>query len=33
MHISTLNLVYIYSELVHISTKSVAIFRDIKYKG
>jgi hypothetical protein len=33
MHISILKLVYIKSDLLHVSANYVAISRDIKYKG
>jgi hypothetical protein len=33
MHTSTLKLIYIHSGLLHVSTKHVAIFRNVKYRG
>jgi hypothetical protein len=33
MHISTLELFYMYTEFHHASAKPVAVFRDVKYKG
>jgi hypothetical protein len=33
MHTNTLTLIYIHSDLLHVSTKHVAIFRNVKYRG
>jgi len=33
MKTSTLKLMYIYSDLLHVSTRHVAIFRNVKYRG
>lgn len=33
MHTSILKLVYIHNDLLHVSAKHKAIFREVKYKG
>ena len=31
MHMSTLKLIYVHNELLHVSANHVAIFRDVNY--